>query len=123
MMLQPLFPAEMRLCQPDDDSGEGQYGDQVRDGHEAVECIGDLPDDVQIKRGAGDDDQYVNQLICFNASDAEQELGAPDAVKRPATVATAKSDMPTEMITPAAFPPNTVANAEIFSAMEPPAPI
>ena len=66
------------------DAGEGEEGDEVRDGHEAVEGIGDVPHHVERGDRADDNDDDEQDLIALRDLEAEQILHAAAAVERPA---------------------------------------
>ena len=69
----------MGLEQGNDNRAEGQQGDKVGDGHEAVECIGEVPDKIQGHRGTHQGQcgpyPFVN-FNGFNAGDVFQTFGA-----------------------------------------------
>lgn len=66
----------MLFCQLDDDAGEGDDGDQVRDGHEAVERVGDLPDGLEAHGRADYDDGDIDDFIHGHAFTAEEIFDA-----------------------------------------------
>ena len=66
------------------DGAQAQEGDEVGDGHKAVEGIGDAPDEVQLHAGAQDDDENKHDLVRPDGAAAEEVLPAAHAIKRPA---------------------------------------
>ena len=69
------------LC---NDAGEREQTHKVRDGHEAVEGIGDVPDNVYRGDAADDDDDREHCLIELDGLGAEQVLRAAAVVECPA---------------------------------------
>ena len=72
------------LGQLDDHGAEQQDADEVRDRHEAVEGVGDVPHQLEVGDRAGDDDEAEESLIGADDLAAEEELRAAGAVERPA---------------------------------------
>ena len=75
---------EVLLGEFGDDAGQREDRDEVRDGHEAVEGIGKVPDDVEGRDGGDDDEADEDDLIRFDGLHAEEELDAARTVQRPA---------------------------------------
>ena len=63
---------------------EREERDEVRDRHETVERVGDVPD--KIERGDTADDDYDDEdkLVDLRGAETQQVLHAARAVKRPA---------------------------------------
>ena len=74
----------MLLRHLDDHGAQQQQRDQVRDGHEAVERVGDIPHERQIRDRAGHNDEAEDDLIGADDLAAKEELRAARAVERPA---------------------------------------
>ena len=58
------------------DAGEGEEGDQVRDGHEAVQNVGQGPDDIEVHEAAGKGHGDEDDAIGNDGFDAEEIDGA-----------------------------------------------
>ena len=71
----------MLLRQLDDHGAEQQDADEVRDRHEAVESVGDVPHQLEVGDRAGDDDEAEEDLIGADDLAAEEELRAAGAVE------------------------------------------
>ena len=85
----PLFrlfsqSREMLLRHLDDHGAQQQQRDEVRDGHEAVERVGDIPHELQVRDRASHNDEAEDDLIGADDLAAKEELRAARAVKRPA---------------------------------------
>ena len=74
----------MILGELDDHTGQAQQGDQVGNGHETVQSIGNVPYQIQLQSCANDDDSHKDSLEDANALALEQELEAAGAVQGPA---------------------------------------
>ena len=74
----------MLLGQLKDHRAQRKHTDQVGDGHEAVEGIGDVPSQAQVHGSADDDDQGVDDLIGLDGLAAQDELPAAGAIQAPA---------------------------------------
>ena len=74
----------MLLRHLDDHGAQQQQRDEVRDGHEAVERVGDIPHELQVRDRAGHNDEAEDDLIGADDLAAKEELRAARAVKRPA---------------------------------------
>ena len=66
-------------------AGEQEQGDEVRDAHQAVEGVGDAPQQAQIHRRAQNGHEGVDhEEGADHLVGVEQELDAPGAVEAPA---------------------------------------
>ena len=74
----------MLLRHLDDHGAQQQQRDEVRDGHEAVERVGDIPHERQVRDRAGHNDEAEDDLIGADDLAAKEELRAARAVERPA---------------------------------------
>ena len=74
----------MLARQLDHNGAEQQQRDEVRDGHEAVERVGDIPHELQVRDRAGHNDEAEDDLIGADDLAAKEELRAARAVERPA---------------------------------------
>ena len=74
----------MPLRFPNHHAGQGDHGDQVGDGHEAVEGVGDVPGQGQVHGGAHHNDDDEDDLVGPDGLGAEDELTGTGAVQRPA---------------------------------------
>ncbi len=68
----------------DDDAGEGNQCDEVRDGHEAVDDIGEDPDGLEFEEGTGCDQRDEDQAVRQDALAAEEVDAGALAVVVPA---------------------------------------
>ena len=75
---------EVPLGLLDHHAGQSHQGDQVGDGHEAVEGIGDGPGQVQLHGRTHKDDDDEKDLVRLDGLVAEQELAAAGAIQGPA---------------------------------------
>ena len=85
----PLFrlfsqSREMLFRHLDDDGAQQQQRDEVRNGHQAVERIGDRPYKREIRDRAADDHKAEDDLIGADDLAAKEELRAARAIERPA---------------------------------------
>ena len=86
----------MLLRHLDDDGAQQQQRDEVRDGHEAVERVGDIPHERQVRDRAGHNDEAEDDLIGADDLAAKEELRptarmtepafAPKTLEKPTTV-------------------------------------
>lgn len=74
----------MLLRHLDDHGAQQQQRDEVRDGHEAVERVGDIPHERQVRDRADHNDEAEDDLIGADDLAAKEELRAARAVERPA---------------------------------------
>ena len=74
----------MLLRHLDDHGAQQQQRNEVRDGHEAVERVGDIPHERQVRDRAGHNDEAEDDLIGADDLAAKEELRAARAVERPA---------------------------------------
>lgn len=74
----------MLARQLDHNGAEQQQRDEVGNGHEAVERVGDIPHEREVRNRAGDDHKAENDLIGADDLTAEEELRAARAVECPA---------------------------------------
>ncbi len=65
------------------DAGEGEEGDQVRDGHETVQNIGERPNDIEVHEAAGKCHRDEDDAIGHDGFDAEEINGATFTVVVP----------------------------------------
>lgn len=71
-----FFVEEVFLRHLDDDRRQGDQGDEVRDSHQAVEGIGDIPNNVDGGNGADDDNYDIQCLVDGSGLQTEQVLEA-----------------------------------------------
>ncbi len=67
-----------------DDAGEGNQRDEVRDGHEGVDDIGEDPDGFEFEETAGRDEADEDDAVRQDDFDAAQIFGTAFAVIIPA---------------------------------------
>ena len=75
---------EVFLRELDGHTGQGQQGNQVRDRHEAVEGIGEVPGICQAHGRADDDEANEENLVHAHGLVTEDVLAAAGAVEGPA---------------------------------------
>ena len=71
---------EVPLRFPGDDAAQREQGNQVRDGHEAVDNIGQDPDGFQFQEGAAGDEHDEDHAVRQDGLDAGQVDDAAFAV-------------------------------------------
>ena len=79
-----LLLCEMFLGQLQQNRRQQTDGDQVGNNHEAVEGIGDTPDQTEVDGSADDGDEGIGDGVDLDALVAEDEFDAAAAVETPA---------------------------------------
>ena len=75
---------EVLLGELDHHTGQAEESDQVRDRHEAVQGVGDVPDQRELQGGADHDDDDEGDLVDLHVLQTEEILKAAGAVEGPA---------------------------------------
>ena len=78
--------------------GQQEDGDEVGDGHKAVEGVADAPDQTQVRGGAHNGDQRIGNVERQQDLASQQELCATGAVQTPIEIRDAKKDPLVEAI-------------------------
>ena len=83
-LLDERIPLEELLGGLEHHAGQGKDGDEVGDGHKAVESVGDVPGQAQVHRGTHQDHQGKDDLVGLDGLGAQDVLPAAGAVEAPA---------------------------------------
>ena len=75
-----LGPGKVLLGELENDRGKQRHGDEVRNGHHAVEGFGDAPEEIQLDRCADDGDQRIDDHKGLDDLFAKEILAAAGAV-------------------------------------------
>ena len=74
----------MVFCELDHHAGQAEECDQVRDRHETVQGVGDVPDQGELQRRADHNDDDEGDLVKLHVLQTEEILKAAGAVEGPA---------------------------------------